>query len=488
MKKITLLYLFAAMVLLHTGCKKFSEFQTDPNKSTTATPDLLLSNIEQKAFQSTDLDIPLASRQLAFTDNVNNFQYYGWNRLDTADFNGLNRKLRQVIKMEQSANAQSKAEYIPLVKFFKSWYFLQLTQMLGDIPYSEALKAEDGLFSPAYDKQEDIYLNILNDLKAANSLINSSTTAVQGDFVYSGNMQQWKRVINSLSLRVLISLSHKENDARLEIKKRFAEIVNDPTNFPILTGNADNAALTFHDQQDNRYPFFNSNDLQTAFYMEESFVNLLKGLQDPRLFSFADKATKYSGLPATDFNAYGGVKGSAPVNDNNARVVTGEISKINPRFYNSPVNEPSIALGYAEVQFILAEGITRGWVGGDANDHYQKGVRASFGFYGIESAASTYLAQATVQLSVSAPLQQIITQKYIASFMNAGWQPFFEQRRTGIPAFDVSGAGALNNKTIPKRWMYPEEELRLNQQHVTEAISRQYPEGDNINGIMWLLK
>ncbi|RZK73943.1 MAG: hypothetical protein EOO92_17785 [Pedobacter sp.] len=59
-----------------------------------------------------------------------------------------------------------------------------------------------------------------------------------------------------------------------------------------------------------------------------------------------------------------------------------------------------------------------------------------------------------------APLNQVITQNYIALFMNSDWQPFYEQPRTGIPTFDVSGAGVLNNKRIPKRWMYPESRGR----------------------------
>ena len=111
--------------------------------------------------------------------------------------------------------------------------------MFGDIPYSQALKGDENVSSPIYDKQEDIYLNILNDLKAANGLITASTPNIQGDIVFSGNMQQWKRVINTLSLRVLMSLSIKENDTKFEVKKRFAEIVNNPTEFPILTSNAD---------------------------------------------------------------------------------------------------------------------------------------------------------------------------------------------------------------------------------------------------------
>jgi hypothetical protein len=484
MKKRLVMILAAGTVLLHSGCKKFSEFQTDPNKSTIATPNLLLNTVEQKAFQSTSLNIAVATRQMGITESASNYQYYGWTRSDYGDFDNL----LQVLKMEQAATAQGKPEYIPLVKFFKAWYFLRLTQTFGDIPYSDALKGEENISSPSYDKQEDIYLNILNDLKAANELISSNTVSVQGDIVYNGNMVQWKRAINSLSLRVLISLSIKENDSRLEIRKRFADIVNNPAQYPIFTGNTDNSQLKFYDLQDNRYPYFNDNAVQTAYYMDESFVNMLKGLRDPRLFSFADKAPKFAALPATDFNAYAGIQGSAPVNENAIRQVNGEASRINPRFYNSPVNESSIALGYAEQQFILAEGVTRGWINGNASEYYQKGISASMSFYSIDQAAITaYLAQNTVQLGAAA-LQQIITQKYISSFMNSGWQPFFEQRRTGFPVFEVAGSGVLNNKMIPKRWMYPEAELQVNQRHVTEAISRQFPEGDNINGTMWLLK
>ncbi|TCD28671.1 SusD/RagB family nutrient-binding outer membrane lipoprotein [Pedobacter psychrodurus] len=484
MKKTLYLLLFTA--LTQVGCKKFSEFQTDPNKSTIATPDLLLNAVEQGAFQTTDITVAFASRQMVYTDAVSLNQYYGWNRGSFGNFNNL----RQVMKMEQAATSQNKPEYQPIAKFFRVWHFLQLTQMFGDIPYSQALKGDENVSAPVYDKQEDIYLSILNDLKVANGLITASTPNIQGDIVFNGNMQQWKRVINSLSLRILMSLSIKENDTRFEVKKRFAEIVNNSTEYPILTGNSDNAQLKFYDLAGNRYPYFNNNDIQTTNYMEETFVNLLKSLKDSRLFNFADKATKFSALPVNDFNAYGGARGSAPVNENNAKTVAGEVSKIKPRYYNNPTNEPSIALGYAELQFILAEGVQRGWISGSASDYYQNGVRASMQFYGIDEATiNNYLMQPTVQLAGAAsPISNIITQKYIASFMNGGWQPFFEQRRTGYPVFDTTGAGMLNEKRIPKRWMYPESELRLNQQNVSAAISRQYPQGDNINEVMWLLK
>jgi hypothetical protein len=62
------------------------------------------------------------------------------------------------------------------------------------------------------------------------------------------------------------------------------------------------------------------------------------------------------------------------------------------------------------------------------------------------------------------------------------------QLQTGFPVFDVSGGGVLNDNRIPKRWMYPESELQLNETAVKASIARQFPEGDNVNGVMWLLK
>ena len=81
----------------------------------------------------------------------------------------------------------------------------------------------------------------------------------------------------------------------------------------------------------------------------------------------------------------------------------------------------------------------------------------------------------------------IVTQKYINYFLNGGWEPFYNQLRTGFPVFSVDGGGVLNNEKVPKRWMYPQVELQLNTDNVEAAIGRQFND-DNINGVMWLLK
>ncbi|PSL25446.1 SusD/RagB family nutrient-binding outer membrane lipoprotein [Chitinophaga ginsengisoli] len=481
MRKI---YSIAALLLIiAAGCKKFEDFQTDPNKPTKAGPDLLLNTVIQKAFQSTNLGAALANRQMVFINAASNEQYYGWNRAEFTTYGNL----RQVIKMEEEANRVEKPEYIPLVKFFKAYYFMQLTNTFGDIPYTSALKGERDTFNAVYDKQQDIFVAVLNDLDAANALINTTTPAVDGDILYKGKMQQWKRLINTFSLRILMSLSLKENNAALNVKARFAKIVNDPATYPLMTGNADNGQLAFFDVLGTRYPTYNDNDLKTAYYLDGTFIDLLKGLKDPRLFSFAEKAPQSVSLPDNDFAAYSGAKGSDPVDDISRKVLAGEVSRIKKRYTDDPVNEPSIAIGYAELQFILAEAVVRGWINGDAAAYYKKGVQASMLFYNIDQASiDAYLALNT--FPATNQLAAIMTQKYIASFMNSDWHFFFEQRRTGLPVFDVSGAGVLNNKKVPKRWMYPVTELQTNQTNVNAAINSQFAGDDNINGVMWLLK
>lgn len=467
------------------GCKKFESFQTDPNRTTQATPDLLLTFIETRAFNEVSTSNALAARQLVYTDGVNANQYYGWKRASFDDYNNL----RQVYKMEQEAIRINRPVYLTLAKFFRAYFLMRLTLTFGDIPSTEALRGDEGGFIPAYDKQEDVFLAVLDSLQSANNALTADVGEIRGDIVYNGNIQQWKKLINTYTIRILMSLSLKENNAKLRVKQRFAEIINNPDKYPLFAGNEDNGQLKYVDLQDNRYPYYNNNDLQTAYYMEETFVNTLKGLKDPRLFRFAEKAPKKAGLPDGDFNAYGGVKGSATIDENTIRVTAGEASKIAKRYFNDPVNEPGIAVGYAELQFTLAEAVLKGWMTGSVDTYYKNGIQASMEFYKIAPAdIVTYKAQPAVQLLPGHELESILKQKHIAFFLNSGWQPFYEQRRNGLPIFDVSGNGMLNDKKIPKRWMYPEGELNLNQQNVTAAIARQYPQGDDVNGVMWLLK
>jgi hypothetical protein len=481
------------MVAVFVSCKKFDSFQESPNNPTTADPALLLSNIEMNSFSTISTNAALASRQLVYTQSSSNSQYYGWQR-DTMSYSNIS----QAVKMEQEAARVGKTNYRYLGKFFKSYYGIFMTQKFGDIPYSQMMqsltnnKFDSTATRPVYDKQQEVYLNILNELKIASDSLSAGSLAITGDIIYGGNIDKWKRLINSFTLRVLMSLSKKESNTTLNIKQRFNEIVSNPAKYPLLASNSDNGQLPYYNITNNQYPFYNSNSMKTDYYLDSTFVDILQDLKDPRLFVYGQPSTA-SGLPATDLNAYDGLSGSANLSINTVKKGQGRASQINRRYAYEPINEPSLLMGYPEVQFLLAEAAVRGWISGTADTYYKKGIEAALNFSNFNNTYSgadvqTYLNQAVISLQPGNEISQIITQKYISMFMNTGWQAFFEQRRTGFPVFETAGGGILNGGKIPKRWMYPTDEYNNNRVNVENAVKSQYSDGDNINGVMWLLQ
>jgi hypothetical protein len=493
MKQYTSLFIVLLVTIL-SSCNKFEDYQINPNNPTIADPSLLLPAIERNAFSTISADAALASRYLVYTQGASNSQYYGWQRSGMGYSN-----ISQVVKMEQEAARVGKLNYRYIGKFFRSYFVVGMTQTFGDIPYSKMMQSiannnvTDTLaIRPVYDKQEDVYIGVLNDLKIASDSLSATEVAIGGDLVYGGSIDKWKRLINSFTLRVLMSLSKKESVASLNIKQRFNEIVSNPAKYPLLAGNADNGKFTYFNITGNQYPYFNNNSMKTDYYLDSTFARILRNLQDPRLFVFG-KAKPSATLPATDFNAYDGLLGSAALAYNTAKRGAGNASQIHDRYAYEAINEPSLLMGYAELQFILAEAVVRNWITGNANSYYTNGIRASMNFSNFNNAYSettmnNYLAQPVIALQAGKEIEQIITQKYISMFMNTGWQPFYEQRRTGFPAFETSGAGILNGGKIPKRWMYPTDEYNNNRVNVEQAVRTQYASVDDINGVMWILQ
>ena len=487
MKNIKLILVFFALICF--GCEDYETLTKDPNRPTEVHPSLLLTNIEVSTFNEVSVGAAYACRYYVFTDGYSTSQTYGWQR---AGFGGYSTLL-QVYKMMEEAGKTNLENYIALAKFFRAYHFTQMTMTFGDIPYSEALRGDEGIFKPRYDNQKDVLKGILQELTEANDLLDESKGEIEGDVIYNGDILKWKKLINSFKLRVLLSLSAKEADTELNIAGKFREVYENPAIYPIFTGLSDQGQLVFIDRDGNRYPLFHDKSSTTASYMERTFVNLLKARRDPRLFRFGspEKRAVEVGQPGyqTSYSSYGGLDAGAYVSDNLDKLTEkGEGSPLNPRYYSDPVNEPSIAVGYPELEFNLAEAALRGWITADVSEHYYKGIRASMEFFGIATdKINSYLNGSLVVYDEAKAMEQINMQKYISYYLNSGWEPFYNQRRTGIPVF-VVGPSTQNGGQIPKRWMYPQDELDNNFENLKEAVDRQYEGNDNINGEMWMLK
>ena len=472
----------ACAILLLLSCKKYEAFQTNPNQPSTATPSLLLTNICISVFDYDPTGPAFASRQLTYYERGNSDVDYSWTSWDYGNFDIL----RQVTKMDELAQETGAANYTGLAKFFRAVLFNQLTDRFGDIPYSDALGALDGNTEPKYDTQEEVYAGILNELEDANNILSDANGSISGDIIYGGTASQWKKLVNAFHLRLLIHLSKKEGSTTIDIKQQFQNIISNPDKYPLMTSAADNGQLVFNTSStSNYYPTCGSLSVGTAVSIEEGLAEILKDRNDPRLFSFADPI---SGLTAGIYDNYAGVNAGLTVADQ--QTVSANASRINRRYpdINNPVNEPLILVGYPEQEFLIAEAISRGWItgAGTAEEHYINGITASMEFYEIDMPAG-YLDQPDVKFNEADAIQLIITQKYIALFMQSGWEAFYEQRRTGIPHLNV-GPGTYNDGKVPKRWLYPQSEYDYNKANLEAALQSEYGGDDNVNAEMWLLK
>lgn len=485
MKKILLLTLSVWMCV---SCGKLEELNVDPNNPMQTHPKQLLTQICMNAFKR-GTDGMYATKKVIQTDGESANQYYKWTR---GSF-GYYDNLRNVQKMSEEAERVNAPVYKALAHFFRAYYFYELTLVFGDIPYSQALKGEtEGIYTPEYDAQEDVFVGILSELKEADELLANDATVIGGDIIYNGNGMQWRKLINSFRLKVLMTLSNHTTVGKINIASEFNAIA---IGKPLLESLKENGQLLYLNQQGNRYPQFNAQ--WSGYYMDDTFIQRMSQRKDPRLFLYCKQTLNAGkeGKAINDFSSYEGGDPAAPYSEANKKVTEGTISPINERFRTDPIVEPTMLMGYAELQQILAEAVVRGWLGGQAQLYYEQGIRASFSFYEAnaksyaqymgEEAVNEYLKEPLIDFAQATTKEQmierIVMQKYLVTFYQGNWDSFFEQLRTGYPDFKRPVG-----TNIPKRWMYPQGEYDNNEKSVAAAIDRQFGKGnDNIHQPTW---
>jgi hypothetical protein len=115
--------------------------------------------------------------------------------------------LVEIIRLNSDAGRPSDPNEIAVARILKAWAMQIMTDTYGDIPYSEAFKAELDV-NPAYTTQSEIYADFLKELTEASAQLNTASTAFgDADLIYGGDMEKWQKLANSLKLRVAIRMS-----------------------------------------------------------------------------------------------------------------------------------------------------------------------------------------------------------------------------------------------------------------------------------------
>lgn len=497
MKNLKYIFTLLALMIFANSCQKFDSLEADPNNSTTVPPGLVLRGILKDMYNDPWSDVHRWNQYWC-----SNYNYYDNNEYWSGSADLRFTTLKNVVKMEEEAvrvNLPDVNAYSALGKFFRAYFYYDMTMKVGDVPLSEALMGGDNI-APVYDTQKEVFRQILLWLEEANTQLSGRTSSaewqLQGDFYFNGDLGKWQKAVNAFKLRVLIQLSKKEAESDLNIKSEFAKIINDPTRYPLPTGNDDNLAYQYTSiekyplNQDN-FGFYALRDNTSATY-----INNLAALHDPRVFKVAEPAAAKlaQGYTAQDFEAYVGAPSDEGLDEMATKVQAGEYSLINKaRYFSSYEGEPCIQIGYAEACFNAAEGINRGWATGDAQAWYRKGITASMAFYGITDQATldTYFSGTDVVYKGNNAdgLHQILLQKYLALAQHSGFEAYFNWRRTASPAFYQGGPGTGNSGVIPRRFQYPTSERDNNTDNYKAALQRQFGNNDDsINDELWIVK
>jgi hypothetical protein len=488
MKKFIKIILSAACLCSAVSCDKgFRELNINPNNTTSLDPGILFSNAELLTYASlmeTEATVvqqfidPFGGITSAFNFNVLNQTYtvIRWNNTYPNSVKLLEQILSQTKTDAARTNLYNEA------RILRAYNYMTLVDTYGDVPYSQAGQGYlNSVLLPKYDKQQDIYTDLVNEITTATAALDATKDVVKGDVFYGGNVPQWKRLGYSLLLR--IGMRYSKTDAA-----KAKTIVQAAFAGGVMQSNADNCYLKYN----STYPNPVTQQIQqltNTYYLAEPFVTQLKTTGDPRLkyisAIYADPGKALTLAPDTaSANQFGlpigydsGTLPSAP----GFRGSSGsgfKYSQVNYSVFGK-ITAPQFFITYAQTQLLLAEATFRGYISGTASTFYNNGVKAAMDQFAAYDAAAVipgstedaFLNNPLNAYSDANALRLINTQYWITSFGN-GAESWANFRRSGFPALAPNTyPGKQIKGSFVRRYTYPQTEASINADNYRAAVT-----------------
>lgn len=452
-------------ILAFNACKIDEDLNIDPNEPIDASLNLILpsaqlstaflygndnaraTSIWMQQHAGTDRQYVLIGRY-TFTESDTDTP---WQDVYTNGLMDLNRMLTK-------AEANNSPHYLGVAQIMMAMTIGNITDLWGDIPYTEAFKGIEGDLSPNYDSQADIYATIFELLDNGKTNINAAESTFSpgsDDLIYQGNLDKWEACANVLIARYNLHKSKLEGQTAYENALTALDDL-------VFADNNEDAMFQFSTNPGNRNFFYEFNIAQRLGYMSagEYFVDLLKDTNDPRLENY---------FTGNDDGEYiGQVAGVADFVN---------ISTTGPSFglQDSPV--PLVT--YSEQKFIEAEAAFQTGDLTRAATAYNDAIKASLDKHAyIDQTDSTSIANGETRLNgyinsnaaeteSSITLEKIMMQKYTALFTQV--EVYNDWRRTGFPQLELPQDAALTE--TPRRFVYPISERLYNKNTPTANAS-----------------
>ena len=436
------LALILSVLVLTISCEKWndSDINIDPDKPADVSMNLILPGIQQsmgynlvgnnsvrtnniwmQIFEGTDRQSFTEGRYQIVSSDVNNL----WTNIYTE----IMMNCTIIIDKADDEGVESP-NFAGVAQVLLATSLGVGTDLFGDMPYTEAFKGGESLFSPVYDGQESLYgtINTLLDQAIGNLNNTNNAIAVSGDVIYGGDLDKWIKAANSIKARHAIQLTKVNGNAA------YSAALAAATNG--FTSNDDDMLVPWEDA--NRNPIYQFMEQRTDIRMGANLIDLLLATDDPRLPFYAEE------------DAAGNYSGSA------LRAQNGDASKPGPNL--AAFDAPTKMMTYSELKFIEAEArLGLGQAG--AQEAYEAAVAASV--LRITGEANTAWLDANIN-GDPVTLEKIMTQKYIDGATTN--QPYADYRRTGLPSLTLAPDAVISE--IPRRFPYPQGELDYNGQNV----------------------
>ena len=514
------IYVFA-VALTFTFCTDFDDLNTDPTESSDLDPNLQIPTVQ--ILQSNQADnlhrifIYPGGFMNQWTNDWAVIEYGGRGAKNSAYFydiwNMYNSGIisNVVDLVERTRDVPEYTNIHAIGRILKVQIFLRMTDLYGDIPYSEAgLGYYQGIFMPKYDEQKDIYDDFFKELKEAVASFTTSQPLATADLYYNGNIEKWKKYANSLRLRIALRLV-KVDPERARTEAQLA--VNDG----VFTSNADICRVQ-HDNVQEDVGASAGNGVanillrsNTNFRLTTEMIDPMEKMKDPRITlyggSYLDDNNRTDITPQvyTHYGTYKQMTMGAQLFSYDEEVQTAAITIevdgreveverlyqfLQPSKLITNPGSPYIHMSYAEVEFLLAECVVRGYISGDAASHYKKGLEAAvrqWSLFGAEVQESRVLEfSANNPLKSGDELNQINTQLWILHFLDPA-ETWSNWRRSGLPDIKFYNYRPALNETggkTPRRLQYPVDEQNNNYANWKAAVDR-LGGSDNWMARMW---
>ncbi len=461
--------------LLFAGCTKdFSQINTNENAPTEVAPALLLRQVLYGFGNDMSYEGFVAGSLLSQHLSMTDFNLFDRHALASPQEGGnpwdiLYLYLRDNENMLQIARQNAgQAVYEGPALVMKAYLAGTLTDLFGDVPYTEAVSGRAGIVNPTYNSQEAIYTGsegLLALLRQAVEVMEAynGTLALDGDLLFGGDLEAWIRFANSLRIKHLMRAS-----SRIAVAAELQAIYEEGR---YLRENQQNAAFAFSESLPNNYPIATVRvGIFNVFVMSSLAQQVFDELADPRLgllYRPSGNGQVFQGL----INGIDAGTTAITVDDyaRPGRVFREEAGRMRYNYCTA-----------WETNFFLAEAALKGFIAADPRLLYEQAVAQAFDYWQSPLPAD-YLQTGPAAYDSEEALEQIIQQKWIANMGN-NYEAWTEWRRTGFPAL-LPISASLNGGVFPRRMPYPNDEQALNFENYQVAAER--TQGNSINAAVW---